>query len=661
MIHESTYTVRADEVWLDDRTRVARSRGFIMVDDGGSALYGYDGRFNLADHTGSLERPVAGHGDWRVHAGEAELSRVKTGRRIDYWMADFTSCDYQPPHYHFHSHHLLVYPGRSFWGFNNVFYIGKYPLLYSPLLYKSLEPAGKNALNLKMQPGYDKRNGAFVKATQTHAWTPTTYSKLFLDWYSQQGLGEGTELEHHDGGNRAMLMGYHVRENVTHDERWSGLGDLSQTFGSSVTVQGRLQEQSDPNFNNDYNRSNTFMVTPELVNNGAVVYHTAKYTARVAYNSIQDAYLPGTSTLAPGVLPFGQTKYLQTTEDAPSVQFQTAPLQFHKVPWLNTFNANTDSNYTIGRDYIQQTVAGGWQATRSIALAPGVTMTPLATYTETVYNRFDELSNSTGPVGGVAQTYLDAAVGRYTAQDTVRFDTLAGALDVGYAYTRRLAPGTFSNDAGASDHGIEQSLATVEDAFRPTRKIFVRATTGYDFRTFTYQTLQAKDRIQPITGEVYYTPRSSLTLSLRDNYQVDMGNQSMLADATWGDPLGTFAEASAGYNLGEADQYISSVLVGYEPSTFTWRVTAALRSVVATPGAPQQLSRFQLFDKELTFTKRWHDFYGQALVMLRPGGVKEYSARVQLRLPSEKETAVEHRDWESEWFPERKNGTSDRP
>ena len=61
----------------------------------------------------------------------------------------------------------------------------------------------------------------------------------------------------------------------------------------------------------------------------------------------------------------------------------------------------------------------------------------------------------------------------------------------------------------------------------------------------------------------------------------------------------------------------------------------------------------RLFEKEFTWTKRWHDFYTKVIGRVRPGGVGEITGNVELRFGSADKKPIEHRDWESEWFPGR--------
>ena len=649
LVRESTWTLKGEDIELDTERQTGRSRGDLLVEDGQSALYGDFGDFDFARHTGQLYHVSAGHGDWRVHARQARLSAQ---RKLDYLGADFTSCNFVPPHYHFHASRITVVPKKYMLARNTVFYLGPVPLFYVPVLYKSLKPT--HFFKFKVQPGYDRRNGATLRGTMTTLQSPHTYSKLFLDYYQRQGVGVGGEVEHRKGDDRGMLTAYRVRENPSGTERWNVVGDAYQTLGSTAAAaQARVEFQSDADFNNDYARARLFPVQPQLINSAAYTYRWRQSNVRVAYALTEQA------TVTP-------TKYLKQTEDLPRVDYQTTPLRVWKLPWLNTFTMFADNNYTVGRPFLQRSAGGNWEVTRTLPLWRGyASWAPKAGYGQTYYNRFDEPADFLSTA-----TFRDAFIGRPYVENTIRLSSLLGSLDLTHRYALRQKAGTFAQDAGAPDHGVDANLLSATHAFRPSRRVLARFSSAYDFRVFTDRpTIGFRDRLSPIVGEVYYTPTSTLDVLLRDDYALDGGNRSFLASAQFGDEQATYYSLGAGYNQATLNafssapnRYYLSNEFGWAPASSTWHITAALRSDFASSSGPGHVYGFRLFDKEIGVAKVWHDFFTRAMVRFRSGGVREVFVRVDLKLPG-KRTQVEapHRDWESEWFPERKQGMLDRP
>ena len=641
LVKESTRTIKSDELWLDTRERSGRSEGYLFVEDGGAAVAGESGEFHFEEHTGRLRKASAGYGDWRVHAKEARMS----GRtKLDYLGANFTSCDVNPPHYHFHASRVSVVPKKRMLAYNTFFFIGPVPLFYLPIMYKSLDP--DHLVPMKFQPGYDRRNGAYVKGTLLTKFTPYLYNKLYLDYYNTQGVGVGTELEHHKGDDRGVLFGYHIREKGSGTERWAVVGNVYQTLVSSLSFQGRAQIQSDATFNNNYARSNLLRVTPDLTNSGALVFRQKLYNVRLSYQRID--------TAAPD-----QIHFIKTTEDYPRLDYQTVPLTIGKLPWLNTFTGFADNNYTQGRPFLQKSAGAAWEGTRVFALGHGVSFVPKVGYSETWYDRFDQAADFSS-----TSTFRDAMIGHYHLNPDLRWKTRLGDWDLAHDYLRRLRPDSMADDAGAIDHGVESNLLTLRDLFHPTRTVFVRAYSGYDFRVFRDRTVGFRERVQPIVGEIFYAPRPTLNWSVRDDYQLQQGNRSVLGTFTYGREEASFASVSSGYTIAVPDRYELDAQFALANASATWRVGGTVRNEVFSSGGPGGLAsrRFRMFEKEISLAHAWHDFFGRLLFRFRPGGVREGTVRFELRFGKGKSKSdAPRRDWESEWFPERAAGVHDRP
>ncbi len=630
ILHESTWTVKGKELWIDTEHRRGRSEGPLLVEDGISAVYGESGEFDFAKHTGRLAKTSAGHADWRIHAGSAVVGE---NRRLDYKDAVFTSCGAKPPHYHFHASSITVKPKKSMIARNALFYLGDVPVFYLPILYKSLSP--RHWLSWKSQTGFDHRNGLFLKNTLTTEHGETVYSKLYADYYVKQGFGYGGELHRRDGEeSRGALFGYTIKETSTGDRRWALLGQQYQALPSSTSFQGRLQIQSDSDFNNNYARSSTFRVTPELVNSGAVTHRFSQATARLSYSRLDTA-----ST--------DRRRFLKTTESYPRLDVLSQPLRFGRLPWLNTLDGFADNTYLQGRPYIEKTVGGGWEGTRTFTLLRGVSFAPKLAFRETYYNRFDEA------VVAATSTVLDATIARPSAAGTLRFDTPLGGVDVTQSYRARMQSGSFIQDRNALDKGVEENLTSVSDVFIPAPKMYARVSTGYDHRTFLDRTVGFRTRVQPFTADASWAPTSRLNLTVRDEYALDLGNQASIVDARWGDDEGAAVGGGFAWNAADSRKYVASFDFAVAPSSPTWRLAFGVRAQAESSRGVGGLHGLTVFEKEFSWTKHWHDFYTKVAGRFRPGGVGEASIRIDLKFGTFDPKNAPHRDWETELFPER--------
>lgn len=637
LILESTRTIKAQELSIDMNRRVGWSEHPLIVSDGANAAYGQSGQYDFANHTGTLDRARVGVSGWNINGKTVDLFE---DRHMEARTADFTSCDYEPPHYHFHSSYMNLVPDDHIWARNAVLYVGDVPVFYTPFLYKSI--AKDHWTAWKVSPGYDHRNGGYLKGTLLTAYSTSTYSKIYADYYSSQGLGYGAELQHHSGtDSRGALYAYRIHETSTGSDRWTMLGQGYQGFKSSTSLQGRFQLQSDPNFNNDYARSNFFRVTPDLTNNAALVRRFSNGLVRLSYSRFD---------VSNGIT------YQKSTEEAPRLDYASNPLRIAGLPWINNLSAFATNSFDATRPFLQKSVGTSWQGTKSIPLAKGLTLTPTAGISETYSNRVDELV-----AGPSTSTTLDAFVPRWSTSGDLRYKTYIGDIDLAHSYSMRLKSDEFSQDTSAIDKGVESNITTLSDRFMPARGVWARLSSGWDFRTFRDHAVAGEDRLQPIVAELAWQARKNLSVNAREDFALRQKDRNLILDSRWGADEGPALGLGFTHNLTEPQRDYVNGEFAIAPSSPTWRVSLLVYMYAETAGGFGNLHGGRIFDKELLWTRRWHDFYTKVSERIRTGNVFETQVRVELKFGPSDPREAPRRDWESEWFPERRTDDDLRP
>ena len=635
VLKETTWTIRAGEILVDLDTRTAAVSKGLEMDDGTSVVFGDSGFFDLAAQEGRLKGARAGYAPWRISAAQADIF---SDRRVLFHHARFTSCDHPQPDYHIRASEVRLKPQKYLWAWNPVFYIRNVPVFYSPFLWKSLRE--KRLVRTRVSPGYDQRNGAFARTMTLFNVAPSLYGKLYLDYYGAQGPAFGSELQYHaseDG--RGVLYGSRIRENHSGQERWAVLGDAYRTIRSSYAFQARLQAQSDPDFNNDYSRSNAFRVTPDLINGAALVRRTAQSTTRVSYSRLD------TSS--------GSGGYARQSESMPRIDFQTASMGLRGSPWLTTFSMFADNSFQAAHGFLQRSAGASAETTRTLRLMRGMSLTPKLSFGETYLSRHDDPTSF-----GSIRTFQDTFVGNYLLGGDLRFRSPFGFLDAQYAFNRRLKPDTLQDDAGAMDRGLQQSLLTLQDTLLPRPGVVLRFGTGYDFRSPRGQDISFERRVQPFFADLNWFAGRAWQFSVRDEYQLAQGNRALLVQADWGERSGNFAGFGMTHTIDHAESYLAAIDAGWSPSSGSWRVAGALRFDLRSTGGAR-LDSVQAFEKEISLVKNLHDFHTRVLFRVRPGGVKEVTFRVELLSGLETARKIVKQGWENEWFPWRKRQSED--
>ncbi|MBI4422357.1 MAG: LPS-assembly protein LptD [Elusimicrobia bacterium] len=616
-VWDATWTIRAQEAWLDLETREGRVLGPLQVDDGLSRVEGDSGRFEFGSRTGEVSDASAYYAPWRIRASEARLDEK---RELWYRGAVFSSCSEgklaEPksadPHYHFRASRVHVRPKRYLVARNVRFYLGRVPLFYTPVLWKSLRP--RRLLRTRFAPGYDRRNGPFTRTSTLYSFHPAMQGKLFLDYYSRPGFGAGNELQYfasEDG--RGAAYGYAIRDDLTRTQRWALLGDHFQALSSTYSAQARLQAQSDPSFHNAYTRANSFRVTQQLVNSAALVRATGVTTTRLVYSRADDG-----DALRP-------TRFLKSSESSPRVDFQTAPLSPLRLPFLSVFRAFADNSYDRGRGFQQKSAGAGWEGTRTLVLARGLSLAPRVALEEAFLDRHEAPASFAS-----TRTLSDVFVGHYEAGGTLRLSHRFGDTDLTETFRKRLKPDAIQMDAGAPDYGVEANLLSLAHGFRPSPRVYVRGESGFDFRRFREQAPGFRSRVQPMAGDlVVFLPRG-WDLTVHEDYQLEEGNRTLLAQADWGDRRGRFLRFGLANIRPQERNLIVSQEAGWAPAHGEWQLSGALRADVRTHGGVK-LHGAQLFEKELSLRKDFHDFHTLLVLRARPGGVGEVQFRLSLR------------------------------
>lgn len=642
VLKESTITIKGQSFRIDTAHRTGRSDQPFMIDDGASAIHGASGEFDFLKRTGRLEGSSTGVASWRIHARQA---RLDGDRRVAYRDADFTSCDRTQPDYRFRASSVRIVPKKYLLAKNTLFYLGDVPVFYSPILYHSLDP--NRRLKWRFQPGFDRRNGYYIKGTLLMRLSDATDGKIFDDYYTDMGFGYGAEIDHHAGqDSRGSLFGYRIHENGTVNKRWGLFGGGYRNLASAFALQGRIQFQSDPRFTNDYIRSDIFRLTPNLVNSAALTKSFPKATVRLIY-AREDVQGPN-----------HPNRFVKDAESLPRLEAASAPLRLWRLPWLNTFSGFADNNFNRSRRHLEKSVNSAWTGTRSFRVARGISYTPALTYSETYYNRYD-LTNY-DPL--VTNQNLDSVIGRWNASNNLRFKTPLGDIDATHAYARRLKPGGFSEDTGNADRGVEQNSLTLANVFMPASRMWARLSTGYDYRTFRDRALTFDERIRPISTDVSWQSSKSLVFTLHNDYKLGPGkgeNRSVIADVQWGDEKGPSVRGGFAYNLSSPATSYQSLDFAFAPSSPTWRLEVGLRTLVVSPRGLTSAQRPRLFEKELAWSRRWHDFYTKIVARIRPGGVGDVTARVEFKFGTTDPRLAPRRDWEAEWFPGRAKESDD--
>lgn len=618
---------------------VVLSSGGVLVKEGENAFYGENAAFDWAVRSATLSYVSASYGSWRVM--DSDQMSLAAGTEQKYKKVRITSCNLKDPHYYIKLNNLSVIPGRRVFGTGAVVYLENTPVFYLPVFYKPLGTENKYVTYLTM--GYDKRSGASAKTTTVYNFTPKVTGKLFLDYFTNLGFGLGPEFSYRDPAKaNGSVSGYYIKENGTSNKRWGVTGGYwlklrdtlndTDSDGELYFTQSQFRLMSDPYFNNDYNRSNPYAVSPDQNASLAVVRQTRKTTLRLSY--IRQDVMNGDT-------------FMKTYEARPKLEYNTAPFRVLKLPVLNTVTANYESAMTNTTGYYLSKANARWTVDKSYYVR-GFSLIPSAFYDQTV------LLSPYAPDMTARQN--DMWTGRVGGSFGVRHNIFwGGTAEIKETFVRRLATNTFSRDGASDDRGNETNALSLANFFRPSRDTYLVFSSTYDFRDLRSRSRDFTDRISPFVLNFAYNPRPELTVFFNDTYSIGDGNQAFAVQADYGGVEGNRMGLGLSNYKTDPSSYIINHTFNWFPKGRSWGIAAGLGYNIRMHGFSPDT--FSLYSKEFTLYKTFHDFNTVWNVRFRPG-VQAFNFNINLRFNTVTSRIVSEREAQRFWYPWRDSGSS---
>ena len=601
---------------------------FVMDDDTGT-VYGKSGFIDYGADTGKINNGRFAYKNFIFRGRVVEFD--KEGYK--YKRASITSCDEEPPHYRLRSSRIYLFPERYFLAYNNVFFVGKIPVLYLPVVYKPM--GGGTPFVSIFRPGYDERNGFFIKSSYIYKVSPEMKAKLYIDYFERRGFGTGAELDfRRTEKNISNVSLYRIKEYGLVKDRWgmSGgywhrLNRFNESDPAQYYSQGFFRLLSDPRVNNDFFRNNPFAVSPDEQASVALTRATGFSVTRVS------AYGRETHTADYGA-------FQKANSSIPRLDYNTSPFRVLKLPVLNSFSGHFENARDEGQNFTQKRGHGVWTVSQSVPLARHVTLSPSAYYDQSVY-----ISTFSGPT--------DAWVGRYGGGATLRYDRSWGTFDLGYAYRRRFRENKLLPDDKAADRGQETESVSGQLFVMPRFNTYFKLSSSFDLRD--YYSARFTRRLAPVRGEVFYAPRAGVDLYAEDSYSFAEGNKSFVAQANFGGPENYIGGGVANYS-NDPRAWVVSNTFGFRPwKNSGWRAETVLRYRFMSLGN-FKYGDLRFFEKGITLYRDFHDFRTKWDFRERSGGVKEFFFYVSLKMnePAKKDDLEEKS--RQYWRPWRKEG-----
>lgn len=577
---QTTRVIKGDDIQVYVKEQILVSKGTTVIEDEKGVFTSGGIKFDLASKAVIMEDIKADYSPIRVLSTKS--LEAEDGEYI-LRKANITCCDFEKPHYTLYVGKADLIPGDRIWATNAVVKIGKVPVFYLPFVYRSLNT---DRLFTTYVDFDQSDNTGFGFLTSTVYAKNNFAAKANLDYYTRSGFGYGAEVAYEDPQRfRGSLQAYTINDKVQDEQRWGIDGgywwevadtsdSLNKGNGAIYFSQFETRNVSDADFNDDFFRSNPYVVSPDKLTRLSAVRQSGWETFRIGYTMREQ-------------LNADDKTYSNAEEYAPKIDWIFNPFVIKGTGGIvNNFSLGFNNAKIEEYDFVQY-INANWRSSKDFKLHPNFTLTPSVFYKQDAILK-DPTNNDE-----------DTFVGRYGGELNLRSNLITGLLDIGYRYTKRTASGSLTN-IEYQDTDEEENLVYVQNYYMLGQNFYFKLAGGYDLRDSS-ESWEAKYRVEPITAEAgYFSPYTGANFFLQNIYDVHNGNQAFVLDSTFksiGDSYANFGMTN--YST-DRDRFLFTTKFLIAPKNFTWRADMGIDVSVSD-------SSLYAYSKHIKIYKDFHD------------------------------------------------------
>lgn len=540
-----------------------------------SSIYiqGTGGDYNLESASGKLFS-IYSHYDRFIL--KSKFSEIYRNKQI-YRHAYITTCSQPKPHYRISSSKITLSPGRYFLSYNNVFYIGDIPILYLPILYK---PLGEGTPVIsQFYPGFDERNGFYIKSNYTYKLSRYHKIRAYLDYYSKKGFGTGGEFFGHNSDIFKYNFSYYrINEYGKNPIYWGMNGGIWYNLFSnnvrSFYLQSFARLPSDPGFNNNYFRSNPFIISPTRQWDVSFTYKLPlsylRIKTSVLYSSSNNIY------------------FFKHEEMMPKFEYQMLTRKISFLPLSHSFYFSLE-NTRYDETYFQKHSKLNYIIYVSIPFSRNL-------------NGYTSLGTEFTTSFSTSSTNSNISITRYLINSSMRYSFSTGSVELLYNAILRSDINKFMINKNSLDRGVETSrLSSKLWVVRGISEYF-SFETGYDLKDYDYK-LSFSKRLFPISFE-YYSFFSNYELYFKEIYNINYGHKVFITNMTTNMEKNYLTVGFANYDT-QRERFLISTTLGYNPiPNKGWHGEFGIRYYI---DFSKDMS-LKFYEKNFIINKEFHDF-----------------------------------------------------
>jgi hypothetical protein len=607
----SSARLQADEIRFNTRQRTAVATGHVYFEEGPIKGFAERLEYDSNRSTGVFMNGYIEDPPWRVWG--RRIQRLGP-ERFSIERAALTSCDLDPPHYHFRARRGHYKLRKSVAIYSPRFAVQDDPILALPFYRRSLKD---RRWTLRLEPGHSAREGLIVRSILTYPLTLNTYGRIYWDHFQNTGNGWGAEYNYFRSDVKGSVYGYRVYDRLDKIERWRGRVGHWQELSPRWSLRANGLFQSDTDVGNRFLRNDFSSVQRQIASDAGVTYSNPRYTFNTSAEHVR-AFNPL------------RNKFVGSKTVAPHLSLQSSPLLLGKSQVYFTGSGSLRNEYTRpsdpilpGKDLFRRTGDAALNLSREFRLSRRITLQPSAGMSETWQSWQDT------PEG---HDVKDLFQGQGFTRLNWRHRVLRNLdYNLSHSYGVRWTPNTFRRDHAPSDHGVESNALSLFMSYRAGVSLWARASSGYDLRKLEGEVIQSvRQKITPPSLEMNLRPARRLSFLYRQTFLLYPVRRPQTNQFSFqmGNSGGNYLSSGFSYNVGTPGQI--QVWHGAAfPLTRGWHLDGGIQYNARGPGGLRYDS-VQIIEKKLTVRRDLHCWTARGELLQRPG-VNEVYFRIDLK------------------------------
>ncbi|MFH1888528.1 MAG: LPS export ABC transporter periplasmic protein LptC [Candidatus Omnitrophota bacterium] len=170
---------------INTQTKDAEAEGEVRLEDKKGVIEGEKAKYNFQTKTGVIidaEFRANPYFGWSEDVEKVSESEFIARRGY------MTTCDYDRPHYRIKSEKMDIFPDDKVQTKDDVFYVGRVPVMYIPQYNQSLKDP---FMHVQLVPGKSKDWGIYMLSAWRYDITDDVKGRIYFDYRSKKGVAEG--------------------------------------------------------------------------------------------------------------------------------------------------------------------------------------------------------------------------------------------------------------------------------------------------------------------------------------------------------------------------------------------------------------------------------------------------------------------------------------